>query len=251
MRGPLVACLLFLVALPAVAQSPTDRERARTHNRLGWEALRSEQYPVAIKSFQAAIEIYPEYEYAHYGLGRALLASRRYADAIEVLEKCRELYRAQASRQFSSVQDAQRYRQDRILEIDEQIRLLQSVRPNAQSQDLARQYELVRRNLQESIRRDTGFTIESTVPPWVSLSLGSAYFRGGRLADAEHEYSAAIQSDPKLGEAHNNLAVVYLETGRFNEASAAVKSAKKAGYRVNPALEKEIADRLRLGSPKQ
>lgn len=241
----IVAWLMLALAAPAFAQSPADRERARTHNQLGWEALRSEQYPAAIKSFQAAIDIRPDYEYAYYGLGRAYLASRRFADAAVVLEKCRDLYQAQGTRQFSSTQDAQRFREDRLLEIDEQIRLLRSGPQTQSTQDLLRQYETVRRDLQENIRRSRGLTIDVTVPPWVSLSLGSAYFRAGRMGDAEKAYQAAIDADGRLGEAHSNLAVVYLETGRYSEAKASLQAAKKAGFKVNPQLEKAIDEKIK------
>jgi tetratricopeptide (TPR) repeat protein len=240
MRVVIAAAAIVLIAGVTVAQTPADRERARIQNRLGWEALRSEQYPLAIKSFQTAIAIRPDYEYAHYGLGRALLAARRYNDAATVLERCADLYRAQGGRQFTNIQEAQRFRQDRILEIDEQIRLLQTARPTAQSQDLVRQYELARRNLQETIRRDTGLTIDATVPPWVSLSLGSAYFRSGKLADAEREFKAAVDADRRSGEALSNLAVVYLETERFDLALNSIEAAKKTGFKVNPELEKAI-----------
>ena len=81
------------------------------------------------------------------------------------------------------------------------------------------------------------------MPPWVSLSLGSAYFRSGKMADAEREYKAAIAVDSRFGEAHNNLAVVYLETNRMAEAEAALKDAKKAGFKVNPQLEQAIKEK--------
>jgi tetratricopeptide (TPR) repeat protein len=235
--------MLLAAGAVALGQSPSDRERARTQNRLGWEALRSEQYAAAIKSFNAAIEIWPAYEYAHYGLGRAFLASRRYTDAITSLERCKNLYLAQGSRQFTNVQEATRFRQDRVLEIDEQIRLLRSGPQTVTTQDLARQYETMKRDLQENINRSQGMTIDATVPGWVSLSLGSAYFRSSRLVDAEREYKAAIAADGRLGEAHNNLAVVYLETGRYAEAAASLQAAKKAGVKVNPQLEKAIRDK--------
>ena len=77
----------------------------------------------------------------------------------------------------------------------------------------------------------------------MSLSLGSAYFRSGKMADAEREYKAAIAVDSRFGEAHNNLAVVYLETNRLAEAEAALKDAKKAGFKVNPQLEQAIKDK--------
>ena len=106
-----------------------------------------------------------------------------------------------------------------------------------------RQLQLARQNVQESLQRGGNVAIESTVPPWVSLSLGSASFRAAKLEDAEREYKATIAADNKAGEAHNNLAVVFLETGRYAEAEASIKAAKKAGFRVQPALEHEIAER--------
>ena len=77
-------------------------------------------------------------------------------------------------------------------------------------------------------------------PAEVSLALGSAYFRSGNLADAEREYLAALAVNPQLGEAHNNLAVVYLLTGRIGEAEAAVEKAEAAGFRVNSQLKSDI-----------
>jgi Flp pilus assembly protein TadD len=82
----------------------------------------------------------------------------------------------------------------------------------------------------------------------VSLSLGSAYFRTGRFADAEREYKATIASDPKTGEALSNLAVVYMETGRLDEAEKAVKAAEKIGFHISSQLKQEIKDRKKSGS---
>ena len=82
--------------------------------------------------------------------------------------------------------------------------------------------------------------ILSRVPSFVSLALGSAYFRATRFADAEREFKATIVEDPKTGEAWNNLAALYLMTGRIQEADRAVASAEKVGYSVNPGLKADI-----------
>jgi len=81
---------------------------------------------------------------------------------------------------------------------------------------------------------------DSTVPAGVYLALGSAYFRQGHLEDAEREYLATVALDKKLGAAHNNLAVIYLMTGRPDEAEASMKLAEKNGFRVNPALKEDV-----------
>lgn len=229
--------------------TPADRERARIQNRLGWENMRAEQWDKARDSFQQAIEIDPEFDYAYYGLGRAHMALKQYEPAISALTRCRDLHLSHAGRLYAGTQDAQRARNDRVLMLDDLIRQAQSGPQNAATQDLVRQLQNQRRQVVENIQRGNDApSIHATVPAYVSLSLGSAYFRAGRLADAEREYKATIVSDSKSGEAHNNLAVVYLLTGRFADAERSIAEAKKVGFRVNPQLEDDIKARRRGGS---
>ena len=240
--------ILILAAVSVVngtAQTQTERQRARVQTNLGWEDMRAEAWEKAVKSFQNAIAIDPTFEVPYYGLGRAFMALKNFNYAIVAYEKCRDLYRAQAGRQFTNAQESQRYRQDRITEIDDQLRQAQSGPQTAARLEMVRQMQNVRRDIIENIQRGNNMTIESSVPAWVSLSLGSAYFRSGRTKDAEQEYKNAIAADSKAGEAHSNLAVVYFETGRYEEASAAIKAAKKTGFKINPQLEKEILARVK------
>ncbi|MSO63083.1 MAG: tetratricopeptide repeat protein [Acidobacteria bacterium] len=235
-----LACLIMAPAASAQSFSPGDREQSRAQNRLGWEQMRGESYEQAVKHFQKAIAIDAEFEMPFYGLGRAHMALKQYVSAISALTRCRDLYRALVGRQFSNQQEAQRYRTNRITEIDEMIRQVQSGPQTIQAQDQLRQLQEQRRQMQDIIARGNHVTIDAAIPAWVSLSLGSAYFRSGQLADAEREYKATLEADKRSGEAHNNLAVVYLETGRIAEAEASLKDAKKAGFRVNPQLEQAI-----------
>ena len=76
--------------------------------------------------------------------------------------------------------------------------------------------------------------------PEVLLALGSAHFRNGDRDSALAEWRAAVEGNPKLGEAHNNLAVIYMMSGKKTEAESAVKLAEKAGFRVNPQLKADI-----------
>ncbi len=247
MRQALTLGLLLLVtmAAPASAQTTADRERARVQNKLGWEDMRSEAWEKAVKSFQNAIAMDPTFEVPYYGLGRAFMNLKNFNFAIIAYEKCRELYRANAGKQFTNAQEAQRYRQDRILEIDDQIRMVQSGPMTPARQELLRQLQNVRRDMQENVQRGNNMTIEASVPAWVSLALGSAYFRSGRVTDAEREYTAAIAADTRSGEAHSNLAVVYFETGRYADAVSELQAAKKSGFKVHPDLEKAIREKAK------
>ena len=95
----------------------------------------------------------------------------------------------------------------------------------------------------EGMRRrgDQGGTPRT--PAYISVALGSAYFRTNAFADAEREWRAALQVDPKLGEAHNNLAVVLMLTGRLDEAEREVELAEKSGHRVSDAFKADLKAR--------
>ena len=241
MLRPWMLLMLFAAAAVPAAQAPAaNRDRALIFYRSGWDSMRSEAFEDAIKQFRAAIDIDSEFELAYYGLGRAYMGLKRYAEAIPAYEKCRNLYEAIGGKRFSSRQDAQRYRRDRLREIDELIRELQTGPQTAQAQDRLRMMQNYRRQVEQDVERGDNITIEATIPAFVSLALGSAYFRSEKLADAEREYKAAIKTDPKAGEAHNNLAVVYLLTDRAALAEQEVRLAERAGYRVNPALKDDI-----------
>jgi Tfp pilus assembly protein PilF len=78
------------------------------------------------------------------------------------------------------------------------------------------------------------------VPAEIFLALGSAYFRQQKLEDAEREYAEAVRINRKLGAAHNNLAVIYLLTGRLDLAEESVKQAERNGFKVNPRLKDDL-----------
>ncbi len=245
-RSFIFAFLIALTVVPsALAQSPVDRTKSRTQNRLGWDYIQREQFENAVKAFQAAVEIDPTFDMPWYGLGRANLALKQFVAAISALSRCRDLYVAQIGRQFTNQQEAQRVRQDRMTEIDEMIRQFQSGPQTLQRQDQLRQLQEHRRQLQEYMTRGNTVAMEGGVPAWVSLSLGSAYFRSGKLADAERELKEAATADRRSGEALNNLAVVYLETQRYELANTTIKAAKDTGFKVNPELEKAIREKAK------
>lgn len=225
------------------------RERAKAPYDAGLAHLRNEAFDAAQKSFQQAVELDPSFDMAHYMLGRTHMLLRNYVAASIALSRARELFQADSTRQFTDKQHRQQVVRDRIRDLDQ---LIEDTRRAADLpanvtrrfsmlQDV-RLYEERKRQLQDADRNES---LQSTtaVPAFVSLALGSAYFRTGKLQEAEQAYLAAVAADPKIGEAHNNLAVVYLETGRYAQAEQAVRAAEKAGVRVNPELKAEIAKR--------
>ena len=248
MRTEIAVAVLMAAVTTAAAQMSMDRQRARPHYKAGEEYMRIEAWPEAAKSFQQAIDIDSQFEDAYYGLGRANMNLKKFAEAIVAYTKSRDLYRSYAGRRFTNQQEAQRHRHDRIAELDDAIRQLQSGTQTLQTSNRLRQLQEQRSQIQLNLQRGVNMTIENSVPAFVSLALGSAYFRSGQLADAEREYKAALAADPRSGEAHSNLAVVYMETGRFADAERSVTAAERAGHKVHPRLKQDIKDRAKKGT---
>jgi tetratricopeptide (TPR) repeat protein len=238
MRSLRIACVLLAFTSPASAQFASDQARreALEHYRAGQELMSDEQFEKAAAEYTRAIEKDRMLTLGHYGLGQAHMAMRRFASAIQAFTECRETFRTLHRLQEKDRVLVERQREDEIRELRDSIRRIRSGQMKmsglvadkleARIQDLERQ------------RSTVGGTFQP--PAEVSLALGSAHFRNQSLEDAEREWKQAVAVNPKLGEAHNNLAALYAMTGRKAEAEAAVKAAERAGFRVNPNLKADI-----------
>ena len=78
---------------------------------------------------------------------------------------------------------------------------------------------------------------QDSVPAFVYVDLGTAYFRTEQWPDAEREFKAAIAVDPRRGVAFNNLAVLYLQTGRYKEAEEACEIGRESRLQGASAAE--------------
>jgi Flp pilus assembly protein TadD len=227
----------------AVGKAAADRDRkeALQHYRLGQEAFRGEHYDVAEREFQNAAKLDPTLELAPYGLGQVYMATKRFRPAIVAFQKCRDVFQANS---VAAAADDMAYQQrinDQIKEAEDERRMYQQPGRNAGSPSAQMYLQgLDRRIAEMKDARHRATSGPEQTPAWISLALGSAFFRTDAMADAEREYRAAIAVDPKFGEAHNNLAVVCMLTGRFPEAEAEVAAAEKAGFKVNPQLKEDL-----------
>jgi tetratricopeptide (TPR) repeat protein len=237
-----VLVTLAVVAVEGQTRRPDDPNltRAREHYSVGWEHMRSEAFERAAAEFQLATDFDPNFAMAWYGLGRAHMALRRYQQAALNLEQSRNLFTAEVSRRFVTRMDADRARRDRVMELEDiRNQYLKGPQTN-QSREMLRLVENQLRYTNDTIEREIGADFSNTVPAFVSLSLGSAYFRIERFADAERAYRDAIRSDGSAGAAHNNLAVLYLIQGRLAESADQMRAAERAGLTIDPELKAQL-----------
>jgi tetratricopeptide (TPR) repeat protein len=240
--GVLLAAMVVLAASPLPAQttrlaSEADRRAAVKYFRGGIELLGVERWDQAVEAFRQAVTYDPLFVDAYYGMGQAHMSAQRFASAIQAYTQCLE-----AARTVHGLRQRDRVLADR--QIDDEIRELRDSIRRAQSGQIKGLGELTvtrfDQRIQELERDRSSLGGPFTPPPGVMLALGSAHFRNGDRAAAEQEWTEAATLDPKLGEAWNNLAVIYLQSQRKKEAADAVSRAERAGFRVNPRLKDDI-----------
>ena len=246
MRLPLAAAFILLAAVSSFAEPPKsgvqqeqDRRQAVEHYDRGRDAMSSEHFEEAVTEFQAALKLDPLMTLAYFRLGQAHMALKEYAQAEQAFVACKQAYENLAGLQLSNREEVERRREEEIQELQNEIQQIQSgAAKTSAANNLTQQLEQRVAELQRNRRKSGGDVL--AVPAELSVSLGSAYFRQGKMDLAETEWKTAAIANPKLGEAHNNLAALYLITSKLDDAQREVELAEKAGYHVHPRLKEDI-----------
>jgi tetratricopeptide (TPR) repeat protein len=242
MKIAAIAVALIVVCAGAAGAQVADelaRRQALERFRAGQELLTAERYEQAAAEFTAAIELDSMLALAHYGLGQANMGLKRYASAVQAFTGAKDAYARLATLRQSDMLAAQRLLDDEMRELRDSLQRVRSGQIKNAGPAIEQQLEKRLEEL-ETMRKGRG-TDRFQTPAEVSLALGSAYFRNGQAQDAEREWVTAVASNPRLGEAHNNLAALFAMSGRKKEAEEAVKAAERARFRVHPQLKADIA----------
>lgn len=246
--------LAALAVAPQASEQPTAprspvatqiaREEARKHYRAGETLMLEEAFEAAVREFRTAVKLDPDFALAHYSLGQALMTLVRYPEALEAFSDAHEILTRQSHTDQKGRAALQMRREDEIHQLEESLQRVQSgkIKDAGESSlylEVGIQDRL--RFLRESEHR--GLESEARVPAELSLALGSAHFRLGQLESAEDNYRAAIRAKGELGAAHNNLAVIYMVTGRFEEARREIIAAEEAGFTVSSLFKEDLRTR--------
>lgn len=254
LEAPLLAAFI-LAAVPAAAQtSSVERLRldeAQQAYQRGQERMQGESFEEAARHFRTAIALDPMHWLAHYDLGQAQMALKRYPEAVQAYLSCREVFVSFASLDAWQQNSLEKNREDEIRAVRDTLLAVQQgkvkgSRPGAINASLEVQLQERLRVLEGARMRGKEHIV--AVPAGLMLGLGSAHFRSGQMAEAQAAFLEAVKIDPKLGPAHNNLAVMYMMSGRFEDAKQAVRRAEKAGTRVPDAFKQELERRAREGA---
>jgi tetratricopeptide (TPR) repeat protein len=228
--------LLVVATSHANAQKLADdqsRRQALEFYRAGQEFMASERFDKAVEAFTSAIDKDPLLTVAHYQRGQAHMALKQFASALQSYQGCLQAMDTLHNLEQSNKFEVDRQRQETIRELRTELSSL-----TQKINDLKR--TVLEQRIHELEQERTNYDATFRPPAFLLLAMGSAHFRSGDRETAEAEWKAAADANPRLGEAHNNLAVVYMMKGNKAEAENSVKLAEKAGFKVNPQLKADI-----------
>lgn len=233
---------------PGVTQTTALEQRqldeAKVAYQLGQEQMQRESFEEAAVNFRKAIALDPKYWLAHYGLGQSQMALKRYPEAVKAYQSCRDVFVSYATLDASEQHSLEKSREDEIRDVQDTLLAVQQGKVKSGSP------ASLEVQLQERLRVLEGARLRGkenvvSVPAGLMLGLGSAHFKSGQKSEAQAAFLEAVQLDPKLGPAHNNLAVIYMMDGHFDEAKQEVKRAEKSGVVVSDTFKQELERRAK------
>jgi tetratricopeptide (TPR) repeat protein len=233
------ACVLVAllgISADAGAAIPEKAREAERHYRAGVEYMQSESWDQAADEFRGALAADPDMVMAHYNLGQCRMAQKRYVEAVAAYSNTKDAFTRMGHLSENDREKGERDRQDEIRGLRDNLTQLHTVKDGSAER---RAMEIDSRiRLLESMQFKGN--VRPAMPAEFPLALGSAYFRQQKLEEAKAEYQEATKLNPKLGPAHNNLAVIYLMTGQPAQAETELSLAEKSGFPVNPRLKDDI-----------
>ncbi len=170
------------------------------------------------------------------------MVTKHYPEAVRAYTACREAFLSNVAQELTESAIVEQRIQDQIRGLNDMVLALS--RGQVRTQNTVATIGRLNSQIHElEARRNRSPSAPPPTPPWISIALGSAYFRTDAMADAEREYRAALDVDPKLGEGHNNLAVVLMLTSRYDEADREVRAAEENGFQVSPDFKADLRRR--------
>jgi pentatricopeptide repeat protein len=229
------------------AELARQYREALPHYDKAVRAFSRRDYDAARRELDKAIDAMPQYSYAHLLMAKSWYLSKRFDEALPAIERAESAWREFAgiaadakAEQGDALIRRRRALRDQISALQEDLR----GGATAQQQEQIRTYISQLQHQIDEIDRDQasrGPTELAALPAEYSFVHGNILLRMNRLVDAEPQYLRAIEANPEYGEAFNNLASLYYQAGRLEEARKVLQDARNRGLPINQELERAVA----------
>ncbi len=239
---PSLLAILAVVAAPAFGAG-SRLAVARASVEKGDKLMQKERYEAAEKAFRKAIDNEPTLPTAYHGLGRALVAQQRFAEAIEPLEEAKDRYVRWAQDEKSTEMEARqeaaaRARAFQDLKNTQKIR--QSGAGTSPAADLTRMASTRIETEKYLAGKNWKYEDLEAVPADVFYLDGLARLRTGDKDAGIRELDTCLVLEPDHGLAHYNLAVALFTSGQVRPAKEHLDAAVAAGVDANPRFVADV-----------
>jgi serine/threonine-protein kinase len=212
-----------------------DPESAPVYYSLGDMQYRRGQLGEAERSFRRAIQLQPDFDAAQRGLAQTLAGSGRLDEAEALLN---EAIRGNPSYANYFMLGTIEYRAGRYAAAAAGFKRATEAAPdNAGAYTMLGNSQYILRDLQQAIGNfEHAVRLGPTAAAHANLAL--VYYDAGRYEDALRSYEQALERDPKSVANHRNIGDVYVRLGRTADARAAYERAVALGNEllaVNPS----------------
>jgi tetratricopeptide (TPR) repeat protein len=245
-QGGLAAAILVALVFCARAQTSYWRNSetlwthalsytsasALAHTDLGIALEKEGRAAEAIRQYEEALRIQPDYALAHYNLGNGLLKKGLSDQAVIQYEEAirsRPDF-ADARNNLGAALDMNGRTDEAIRQFQEAIRLkpdyTEAINNLGAAFDKKGQTDEAIRQFQEAIRLKPDYTQAHN-------NLGIALGKKGEIDEAIRQYQEAVHLQPDFFDAHNNLGIVLGRKGQIDEAIGQLQEA----IRLQPGNE--------------
>ena len=203
----------------------------------------------AEKQFFKSLEKFPQYADANFFLSQIFYRRGELSNALFLIEKAKTDSEAMAKILISAEMEAESQKKAKRLELGRQMGNLmtewelQDAKCVLTAAIIATRSEINALEGQEVI----SVAPSTAIPANYYYLHGNILFRMKDYENARKQYLAAIQADPKHGEAYNNLANLYYMSRRYDEALDCLSQSISFGVKINENLKTAIF--AALGTP--
>lgn len=207
--------------------------------------IEAEDYARAEELLAGLVGAVPEMSEAHLLLAKSRYAQGRFAAALTAMEKAEKSFDATAAL-MQKVRAARKA--DLAKEKSAQLAVLAAleakqpprggVTDSGTLSKIGAAKQAIQLIDQEVVEIDAADVL--TLPAGYPFFHGNVLLRLGRTSEAIEQYLAALAIDPAYRPAGNNLASVYYDAKRYEEARATIERLEAHGGNVNPELKKRV-----------
>ncbi len=238
-----LALFLLLGAESRAELTPLTLRKATSLCARGSKALRSGDLEAASQRFEQALALVRDLPDAHVGLGNIAMRRQRFEEALRHYEAARagivELAQQLKAREF----EHQRTQLVEAQILQDQIALVNAPTSRmspGRKQMLTLNFETKSAAARQESTKSPDAKSDVRIPPELFFLIGNANARLGRLEEARLNWETCTGLDPAFAPVHNNLAVLYLQTGRLDDAQEHVVRAEQLGVAVNPQFKRDL-----------